>query len=166
MRGPKWTQREDDFLRAHYAEKGHAWCAEQLKRPEDTTKVKASILGVAKERRAWTDADDDFLRENYTDKGLRFCATSLRRSLSNIQVKATRLGLRSRRRTYSRYHEIIEEMYMAGVRIKTIADTLGMKPGTVAALTSAWGLGELREMQRSDLAREIAEKHGVTTEAV
>lgn len=63
--------------------------------------------------------------------------------------------------TYNRLEPVIEEMYMAGIRLGVIAEVLGLSERTLQQRSSEWGLPEVREMYRRDLAQKIAEKHGV-----
>jgi uncharacterized protein YjcR len=60
---------------------------------------------------------------------------------------------------YKKNAEAIEEMYMAGIPCRLIAETLGLHPTTLNSRVNDWGLSAERELYRADLAKEIVAKH-------
>lgn len=62
---------------------------------------------------------------------------------------------------YKRLLPVIEEMYIAGIPNGVIADVLDLDRAALTSRFHEWGLYEVREMHYRDLAKQIAEKHGV-----
>jgi len=50
MTQPRWTEKEIEFLRVNYPNKGKNWCIESLKRPEGSVRKKAFSLGLRQDK--------------------------------------------------------------------------------------------------------------------
>lgn len=113
-------------------------------------------------RRLWSEKEDDFLRKNYAKLGAKGCAKQLEgRSADAIRVKVQCLGLQKTQSIYKKLSPAIEEMYMQGVPVVIIAKTLGLNRRSLYSRLTYWGLPDVKRERDADLAREIAERHGL-----
>ncbi len=83
---------EAAFLREHYANRGRAWCAEQLGLSSRQIQRRTTALGLRR-REIWTSQNDDMLRFQWGTKTTKEIAERLGRTPGAVYDQAGKLGL-------------------------------------------------------------------------
>jgi hypothetical protein len=96
MRGRKWTEDEDEYIRQQVDRSTYAEIGEKIDRAADAVRVRSRALGLAMPSSRWTEKEDGILRANM-DLSCAELATRLGRTAWAIQERYNVLGLKKGR---------------------------------------------------------------------
>lgn len=88
-----WTEKEIDFLKAHYEEMEYVDIGKILNRTKDSVRYKLKDLGLTK-KNGWSQKEIQYLKDNFQSQSKREIASYLNRTPNSIQIKANKLGLK------------------------------------------------------------------------
>lgn len=92
----RWTQAQDDYLRAHWQEQSDEDMAAAVGHPLSSTKARRGKLGLRHRKgsrgKDWSQAELDYIAEVWGEKTVPEIARHLRRSINAVKVKTGRLG--------------------------------------------------------------------------
>ncbi|WP_195615494.1 hypothetical protein [Intestinimonas butyriciproducens] len=92
----RWTQEQDDYLRAHWQEQSDKELAAAVGHPLASTGARRGKLGLCKRKgcrgKDWTQKELDYIAEVWGEKTIPQIARHLGRSINAVKIKANRLG--------------------------------------------------------------------------
>lgn len=126
----RYTQEEDDFIRANYSKMSSIDVARHLGRSVPSTRKRAGKIGVAKPLKRWAEEEDQLLIQTWEARGrMDQLAERLGRTCSEVCARAKRLGYYPWRRRPIRVNGRIVDGFIDGRPVWThrriIEDELG-----------------------------------------
>lgn len=92
MKGKRWMQKEDNFLREYANKEPHQVIAKKLERTTESVRARISKLGISRIN-YWTNDEDKYLDQNYEHSTWEELMTRINRSEGAIRHRASILGL-------------------------------------------------------------------------
>lgn len=143
--GMRWSQEEDDFLRANYKTLGAKRVGKSLGRSKDSVRARVRTLKAAPRRiRRWTPEEYDFLEEHYETRGLKYVSEQLGRSESTVYSRAHALGLKQprppRQTSWSKVDDDILREFYQSMTAYDLGEVLGRSRAAVQNRAQYLGL--------------------------